>query len=77
MLNSVILQWVYKPTMSWLLSTWHYFNQIASLNLTPINSFFSGNWENFIDLLAWILTNPIFYWIILVILVLSLITFSD
>jgi hypothetical protein len=77
-LNAVILQWVYKPTMSWLLSTWQYFNQIASLSLTPwLYNFTSVNWENFIDLLAWILTNPIFYWIILVVLVLSLITFSD
>ena len=66
MLNAVILQWVYKPTLTWLSSTWHYFTQIVN-SVEPTADFLYDN----------VLTNPIFYWLILVILILSLITFSD
>lgn len=65
-MNSVILNWVYQPTMWWLSSTWSYFNEIV-WSVAPTATFLYDN----------ILTNPIFYWILIVVLILSLITFSD
>lgn len=66
--NSVLNElWSLWSTMSGnLLSTWYYFSQLVN-SVSPTVTFLYDN----------VLTNPIFYWILLVLLVLSLFTFSD
>lgn len=63
---NVILDWVYQPTMTNLSSTGTYFSQLVD-SVAPTSQFLYDN----------VLTNPIFYWILIVLLILSLITFSD
>lgn len=57
---------------SGLSSTGSYFNQVLSLSSSPINSFTTTNWDNLIDLIMWLLTNPFFYWIVGIILILNI-----
>lgn len=66
--NSVLNElWNLWSTMSWnLLGTWYYFSQLVN-SVSPTVNFLYDN----------VLTNPIFYGILLVLLVLSLFTFSD
>lgn len=61
-----LYDWLYSGYTDWLLSTWHYYNQLVDSVQPTINFMY----DNF-------LTNPIIIWLILVLLVLSLFTFSD
>lgn len=62
---NVILDWVYSPTMSWLSTTGHYF--YAIVNMAPtVSNFLYDN----------ILTNPIFYGLLLLLLILNLLNFN-
>lgn len=51
--------------MTWLASTWTYFTQIV-WRVSPA-----------VDWVYWVLTNPYFYGIILTLLVLSLVPWTD
>lgn len=56
----------------------NYFNQVLSLSSFPIGSWFtSTNWSALIDLLMSVLTNPFFYAIIWIIVVLSILPKFD
>lgn len=61
---STILSGVYAPTMSGLWTTWHYFNAIVQMAPTVSNYLYDN-----------ILTNPIFYGLLVVLLILNLIKF--
>lgn len=56
----------------WLSSTWSYFNQVLSLSSSPVNSFTSTNWSSLVSLLMSLLTNPFFYCIIGVIVIMAI-----
>lgn len=56
----------------WLASTWSYFNQVLSLWTSPMSGFSSAGWTSLVNLLMSLLTNPFFYAIIGIILVMSL-----
>lgn len=62
---------------SGLQSTTTYMNQIWSLSDSPINSFTTTNWSSLVDLLLSLLTNPIFYWFIGLILIMSILPTVD
>ena len=57
---------LYSGYTAQLLSTWHYYSQLVD-SVQPTIQFM---YDNF-------LTNPIIIWLIVVLLVLSLFTFSD
>lgn len=52
-------------TLNWLQTTWYYFNEIVN-TVSPTVNFLYDN----------ILTNPIFIWVVLVILILSVFNYS-
>lgn len=56
----------------WLSSTWSYFNQVLSISSSPVSWFTSSYWQSLVDLIMSLLTNPFFYTIIGIILVMSL-----
>lgn len=54
------------------------FNQVASLSTTPLWGFTSSNWSSLVDLLMSVLTNPFFYCIIWIIVIMTILpTFED
>lgn len=57
---------------SWMSATWTLFNQVISLSSSPIGSFTSSNWVALKDLLMSVLTNPFFYWIIAIIVIMTI-----
>ena len=61
----------------WLYSTWTYFNQVLSLSPFPISSFSSVGWNSLVSLLTWLLTNPFFYAVIGVIVIMSILPTVD
>ena len=75
-----IIQWL-SGLWSWqfdsLLWTWRFFNQLTSLSLTPTNSFSITNWTLLVNQIMEVLNNPYFLGILLVLLVVSLFSFSD
>lgn len=62
---------------SWLSSTGAYFNQVLSLSATPTWVFTNANWIALKDLLMWVLTNPFFYCIIGIIVILTILPTVD
>ena len=62
---------------SGLSSTWTYFNQVLSLSTTPTNIFYVDNWSSLVSLISWLLTNPFFYGIIWIILLMGILPTID
>ena len=62
---------------SGLSSTWQLFNQVLSLSTTPQNSFSIVNWSGLVDLIMSLLNNPFFYWIIGIILIMTILPTVD
>lgn len=58
--------------LSWLSSTWTYFNQVLSLSTSPTSVFSVGGWSSLVDLIMSLLTNPFFYWIIGIIVIMTI-----
>lgn len=59
--------------ISWNLPwTWQLFNQVISLSTTPLSSFSVGGWNSLISLLMSLLTNPFFYGVIGVIIIMGI-----
>lgn len=63
--------------LSWLSSTWTYFSQVVSLSNHPVSVPVMDNWSSLVDLISWLLTNPFFYWIIGVILLMGILPSVD
>lgn len=57
---------------TWLANPSNYFNQVISLWTSPSTQFTSSNWDSLVSLLTSVLTNPFFYAVIGVIVVLSI-----
>ena len=55
--------------LSWLSATWTYFNQVLSLSTTPVSSFSVGGWDSLVSLIMSLLSNPFFYWVIGIIVI--------
>lgn len=65
-------------TLNGLSSTWTYFNQIISLSDSPISSFSVSGWTQLVDLIMSLLNNPFFYWVIWIIVIMSVLpSFND
>ena len=62
---------------SGLSSTWQLFNQVLSLSTTPQSSFSIVNWSGLVDLIMSLLNNPFFYWIIGIILIMTILPTVD
>ena len=58
--------------LSWLSATWTYFNQVISLSSSPINSFSSSGWSSLVNLIMSLLTNPFFYCVIWIIVIMTI-----
>lgn len=54
-----------------------YFKQIISLSSSPVSSFSSSNWDSLVSLLTSVLTNPFFYAVIWIIVILSILPTVD
>ena len=64
--------------LNWLSSVWTYFNQVLSLSSTPVGAFTNSNWVALSNLLLSLLTNPFFYCIIWIIVIMSILpSFED
>lgn len=61
----------------WLASTWDYFNQIITLSSFPTSSFNTFNWVALRDLLLSVLSNPFFYGVIWIILIMTILPTVD
>lgn len=73
-----ILCKVIMNVLNSLSSTWQYFNQVLSLSTTWEPWFTVVNWSSLVSLLMSVLTNPFFYWIIGIIVIMSILpTFDD
>ena len=73
-MNVPVISW----TLSQLSSTWTYFNQILSISSSPVSDFTVSGWSSLVSLITWLLTNPFFYGIILLLLVMTILpTFDD
>ena len=57
---------------SGLASTGSYFNQIISLSSFPVSWFTSWNWSSLVSLIMSLLTNPFFYAVIGIIVIMSI-----
>ena len=60
-----------------LSSTWSYFNQVLALSTTPIDSFTVGGWSSLVSLIMSLLSNPFFYWIIWIIIIMTILPTVD
>ena len=58
--------------LSWLSSTWNYFNQVLSLSASPVSSFTVSGWDSLVSQIMWLLSNPFFYGIIWIIVIMSI-----
>lgn len=63
--------------LSGLSSTWTYFNQVLSLSTSPTSSFSVASWSSLVDLIMSLLTNPFFYWIIGIIVIMTILPTVD
>ena len=57
---------------TWLRATWDYFYQVISLAPKPVTWFVNNYRTDLVSLLEWLLTNPFFYAIIGIILLMSI-----
>lgn len=64
-------------TLNGLSSTWTYFNQIVSLSSSPVGSFTITNWDSLVDLILSLLTNPFFYAIMGVVVIMWILPTVD
>lgn len=64
-------------TLSGLASTGSLFNQVISLSKFPLDSFSSSWWSGLVSLLSSVLTNPFFYGVIWVIVVMTILPTVD
>lgn len=62
--------WEYRSSLNWTLSsldtTWTYYDELIG-SIEPTIDFLYNN----------LMTNPIFYWIVILVLVVSVFSFSD